>query len=432
MRKFNSFLFLSFILFSNAVSAQKGYPKSTGEYKYVVEGFDWGPAVNKVILSLDDTTSKVNANDFSVFVTRKSSEGEMAPDQTAGLREIVTAYISDEHANKVVNGKNITLILSVGPNIAIGSPFQYSWKKGNQWVEYQFNVIKNKTLEVWNKSKGKIMPLVDQFDLKGKFTYNEKLTMSYASFAPSNQKDKAPLIIWLHGGGEGGFDPTTALLGNKAANYASEAIQSVFDGAFVLVPQSPTFWMQNSQGSYTTGKVNDVYNEALMALIKDYVKANPSIDASRIYVGGCSNGGYMSLKLILLHPDYFAAAYISSLAYSAEFITDEEIQKIKNIPIWFVHSKDDETTKPNETVVPVYNRLIAAGAKNVHFSFYDHVIDITNVYGGKGYVYPGHWSWVYVHENLPRQDFNGSSVKVNGKPVTVMEWMAAQKLNLKK
>ncbi len=276
------------------------------------------------------------------------------------------------------------------------------------------------------------MPLVDQFDLKGKFTFGDKLTMSYASFAPSNQKDKSPLIIWLHGGGEGGFDPTTALLGNKAANYASEAIQSVFDGAYILVPQSPTFWMQNSQGSYTTGKVNDIYNDALMALIKDFVQSNPKIDASRIYIGGCSNGGYMTLKLLLLHPDYFAAAYISSLAYQAEYISDEDMQKIKNIPIWFVHSKDDETTKPDQTVLPVYHRLMAAGAKNVHFSFYDHVNDITNLYGGKGYIYPGHWSWVYLHENLPRQDFNGSLVKVNGKPVTIMEWMSSQKTNSKK
>ncbi len=432
MRKFKSFLFLSFILFSVALSAQKGNPKSTGEYKLVVEGFDWGPAVNKVILSLDDTTSKINGNDFTVLVTRKSKDVEIPADQASGQRNIVTAYISDDHANRVSTGKYITLVLAVGPNLSVGSPFQYSWTKGNLWVDYQFNITKNNSLEVWNKSTGKIMPLVDQFNLNGKFTYNGKLTMSYASYAPSNQKDKAPLIIWLHGGGEGGFDPTTALLGNKAANYASEAIQSVFDGAYVLVPQSPTFWMQNSEGSYTTGKVNDVYNEALMALIKDYVKANPTIDASRIYVGGCSNGGYMSLKLILLHPEYFAAAYISSLAYSAEYITDEEIQKIKNIPIWFVHSKDDETTKPNETVVPVYNRLISAGAKNVHFSFYDHVIDITNIYGGKSFEYPGHWSWVYLHENLPRQDFNGSSVKVNGKPVTIMEWMAAQKTSPKK
>jgi len=98
MRKFISFLFLSFILFSIAVSAQKSYPKSTGEYKYVVEGFDWGPAVNKVILSLDDTTSKVNVSDFTVFVTRKSSEGEMAAEPTSGQRNIVSAYISDDHA----------------------------------------------------------------------------------------------------------------------------------------------------------------------------------------------------------------------------------------------------------------------------------------------------------------------------------------------
>jgi predicted esterase len=432
MRKITSLIVLCFTLFSVVLFAQKSYPKSTGEYKQVVEGFDWGPAVNKVILSLDDTTSRLNISDFSVFVTRKSSEGGILADQSSGERNIVTAYISDDQANKVAIGKYITLVLTVGPNLPLSSPFQYSWKKGNQWVDYQFNIINHKNLDVWTKSIGKIMPLIDQFDLKGKFTYNEKLTMSYASFAPSNQKDKSPLIIWLHGGGEGGFDPTTALLGNKAANYASEAIQSVFEGAYVLVPQSPTFWMQNNEGTYTTGKVNDVYNEALMALIKDFVKSNPKVDASRIYVGGCSNGGYMSLKLILLHPEYFAAAYISSLAYSAEYITDEEIQKIKNIPIWFVHSKDDETTKPAETVLPVYNRLIAAGAKNVHFSFYDHVIDITNVYGGKGYQYPGHWSWVYVHENLPRQDFNGSSVKINGKPVTIMEWLSAQKLMTKK
>jgi predicted peptidase len=322
-------------------------------------------------------------------------------------------------------------VLAVGPNLPLSSPFQYTRTKGNQWVDYQFHIINNKSLDIWNKSTGKIMPLVDQFDLNGKFTFNDKLTMAYASFPPTNQNGKSPLIIWLHGGGEGGFDPTTALLGNKAANYASEAIQSVFDGAYVLVPQSPTFWMQNNQGTYTTGKVNDIYNEALMALIKDYVKQHPSIDASRIYVGGCSNGGYMSLKLLLTNPDYFAAAYISSLAYQAAYISDAEIQKIKNIPIWFVHSKDDATTKPAETVVPVYNRLMAAGAKNVHFSFYDHVNDITNIYGGKGYEYPGHWSWVYLHENLPRLDFNGSLVKVNGKPVTIMEWMAAQKMVVK-
>ncbi|MFM7020923.1 MAG: prolyl oligopeptidase family serine peptidase, partial [Aquirufa sp.] len=294
-------------------------------------------------------------------------------------------------------------------------------------VDYSMTVLHPKSQQIWDTPTGKIMPLVDQFDLTKKFTYNEKLTMSYATFSPKVAKEKAPLIIWLHGGGEGGTDPTIPLLGNKAANYASPAIQALFDGAYVLSPQCPGAWMHNAQGVGTQGKDNDIYNEGLMALIKDYVKSNPQIDPTRIYVGGCSNGGYMALKLILLYPDYFAAGYISALAYRSEYIADADLQKIKNIPIWFVHSKDDMTTIPDLTVVPVFNRLRTMGAKNVHFTYYDHVNDITNFYGGSGFQYNGHWSWVYLHENLPRTDLDGSPVRINGKPVSIMEWMAAQK-----
>ncbi len=408
-----------------ALLAFCSYAKPTGTYKIVVEGFDWGAGVNKVILALNDTTSKVNAADYTVFASRKSSTGPIAdPDNK---RDIVTAYVSDEIGSRVKTGKNITLVLSVGPQIAISSPFQYQRSKGNVWVDYSLTIVQTKSGQVWDTSTGKIMPLVDQFDLTGKYTYSDKLTMSYATFTPKVKKDKAPLIIWLHGGGEGGTDPTVPLLGNKAANYAAEGIQSIFEGAYVLSPQCPGAWMHNTQGVGTQGKDNDIYNEGLMALIKDYVKANPGIDASRIYVGGCSNGGYMALKLIFLYPDYFAAGYISALAYKSEYISDSDIQKIKNVPIWFVHSKDDKTTVPDLTVVPVFDRLRKAGAKNVHFTYYDQVNDITNFYGGKGFQYNGHWSWVYLHENLPRTDLDGSPVRVNGKPVTIMEWLAAQK-----
>jgi predicted peptidase len=411
-------LFLTLLAFSVAA-------KPTGTYKIVVEGFDWGAGVNKVILALNDTTSKVNAADYTVYASRKSNTGLIADENNK--REIVTAYVSDEKGDRVRTGKNITLVLSVGPQLAISSPFQYQRSKGNVWVDYSLTIVHPKTGYVWDTSTGKIMPLIDQFDLTGKYTYSEKLTMSYATFTPKVKKDKAPLIIWLHGGGEGGTDPTVPLLGNKAANYAGESIQSIFEGAYVLSPQCPGAWMHNAQGVGTQGKDNDIYNEGLMALIKDYVKANPGIDPSRIYVGGCSNGGYMALKLIFLYPDYFAAGYISAMAYKSEYIPESDIQKIKNVPIWFVHSKDDKTTIPDITVVPVFDRLRKAGAKNVHFTYYDRVNDITNLYGGKGFEYNGHWSWVYLHENLPRTDLDGSAVRVNGKPVTIMEWLAAQK-----
>jgi len=134
----------------------------------------------------------------------------------------------------------------------------------------------------------------------------------------------------------------------------------------------------------------------------------------------------MSLKLILNHPDYFAAGYISALAYHNQYVTDQMIQSIKNVPIWFIHSKDDRTTVPDETVVPIYNRLKAAGTP-VYFSYYDHVVDLNGIYGGKNYYFPGHWSWIYSHVNDADFDFDGSKVYIKKQPVTIMEWMAAQR-----
>jgi len=279
---------------------------------------------------------------------------------------------------------------------------------------------------VWDTQAGRIMPLVDRLDLSGRFVHDSGVTLSYAWFAPKASRPKSPLLIWLHGGGEGGTDPTIPLLANRATNYASDEIQALFDGAWVLVPQCPGAWMHNREGVMTHGQEDDVYNVPLMALIREFVSSHPGIDADRVYVGGCSNGGYMSLKLILLHPDYFAAGFISSLAYQSRYITDAQIESIAHVPIWFVQSADDKTTVPEETVLPVYRRLEAAGARNVHLSFYDHVVDITGLFGGDDHRYNGHWSWIYLHANRCRRDFDGRPVTVGGRPVTIMEWLAAQ------
>lgn len=402
---------------------------STGDYRWVVEGFDWGPAVNKVILSLGETVKNVQANQYQVYATRSLEGVEMAPETASGARSVVYGYVSDENGTRMDEGKHITLVLAVSPVMPLSSPFQYTRinnRGGNYWVDYRLTVIHTKSGQVWNNPVGKIMPLVDDFDLNKKYDYGNNQTMSYAVYSPVNIKGKVPLIIWLHGGGEGGYDPTVALLGNKAANYASPEIQALFGGAYVMVPQAPTFWMQAADGM-TRGNVNDIYNEALFALIQEYVANNPNIDPKRIYVGGCSNGGYMSLKLIMEHPDYFAAGYISALAYHNEFISDAQVQKIKNVPIWFIHSQDDPTTVADQTVVPLYKRLKAAGAKNVVFSYYAHVTDVTGFFGGENFRYPGHWSWIYSHANTAKTDFDGSPVLVNGKPVTIMEWMSAQR-----
>ncbi len=401
-----------------------------GKYTLVVDGYDWGAAVSKVILSMGEPISQVNPDDYSVFVERSTACVELKGDAASGERTIIHAYVSDEHGNLVETGSNVTLVLYVSPLLPLGSPMQYTRNdkcRGNIWVDYRVTITKLSNKQVWDTESGRVSKLLDTFDLSGRYMYNDELSMSYAMYSPEKNNEKSPLIIWLHGGGEGGTDPSIPLMANRAANYASDEIQSIFKGAYVLVPQCPGAWMHNAKGVMTHGEEDDAYHVGLMQLIMDFVADHPDIDSDRIYVGGCSNGGYMSLKLILEHPDYFAAGYISALAYQSSYISDEQIESIRDVPIWFVHAADDPTTIPDKTVVPVYQRLIAAGAKNLHFSYYDHVVDITGFYGGEGFHFNGHWSWIYSHANQCRRDFDGSLVEVDGRSVTIMEWLSLQK-----
>lgn len=412
-------------IFLFLLASTVGFAQNT-TYHLVIGAFDWGPSVQKVIVPLDNAIEQVNKEDFSVMVSRSSDLGKIPNTMAQGERQVIQAYISDANGNAQKESDHVTLLLAVAPFDYMGSPIQYFGRMGNKWIDYKLRIKQFSTNKIWDSEGKRSIPDLDVFDLTGSFT-SGKHTLAYASFTPKNTIGKAPLIIWLHGGGEGGTDPSIAAIGNKAVNYANPEIQAIFGSAYVLMPQAPTFWMDKGDGTYTRGEVEDTYNLALLALIKDYVKKNPRIDENRIYIGGCSNGGYMSLKLILKDPLYFAAAYISALAYHAKNLSDKQVESIKNIPIWFVHSKDDPVTIPSETVVPTYERLMKAGAKNVHFSYYDHVVDITNQYGGEQYHYNGHWSWIYSHANHAMLDFDGKPVKINGVPVTIMQWLSQQK-----
>jgi poly(3-hydroxybutyrate) depolymerase len=424
------YLFILLILVCPSLNIAKTTFNQNSEYTLIIDGMDWGPAASKVVIGLSATAKEIDFSEYSITVERSHPCANVPANQAKGSRTIVFGYVSDANGKRVEEGKFATLVMAVAPNMPIGSMFQYSQKaecRGNQWVNYQINISHSKSNSIWNKEKNRIMPIADEFDLTGKYEYEVGKSLTYASFTPQNKLGKTPLIIWLHGGGEGGTDPSIALVGNKAFNYASADIQKYFGAAYVLVPQTPGAWMHDKEGKMQPGSSEDVYNLGLMKLIKNYVAQNPNIDTKRIYIGGCSNGGYMSLKLILKEPNYFAAGYISALAYQSQYITDAQINSIKNVPIWFIQAKDDKVTDPKTTAIPVYERLKKAGAKNVHFSLFDHVTDITGLFGGENYYYNGHWSWIYSHANQVFKEYDGSYVKLNNKPVSLMEWMAAQK-----
>ena len=446
------------------------------KYTTVTRGYDWGPAIDKLILdfgtAIDENT--LNNDVFEVKSIRTYAENSFMGSSTKekdheAKRQITNVYLCDARGDKTDDGEYVAIKMKVGPNVIEGSPYNYNFSNGfneNVKTTYVISLSEGAELKAQNgdvivfdaageaEKAGDIKIGADDFINNQPFSYNG-VDLQYAYYVPENaiyDEGSMPLIIWLHGAGEGGHDTTIALLGNKVVNLASENIQSCFgdSGAYVLVPQAPTMWMDyDGTRRYNSGvKDSDgasYYTESLMELIKNFVESNTNIDKNRIYIGGCSNGGYMTVNMIINYPDYFAAAFPACEAYSLSWLTDEKINAIKEVPIWFTHAMTDSTVpiaegspsadystynfKLDENGNPkliddfsnaLYDRLVELGAANIHYSRFDKVIDTTGLYNkndGTPYEYMGHWSWIYTLNNECIEN-------INGEDVTIFEWLS--------
>lgn len=268
-------------------------------------------------------------------------------------------------------------------------------------------------------------------------------TLTYGAFEPEALRIDGktnPLIIWLHGMGEGGTDVSIELMGNEVVSLIRNDIQSHFTteggdkGAYVLAVQCPTMWMGTSKG-FGSGSYPSLYSDVLKSCIDNYLKLNPDVDPNRIYIGGCSNGGYMTMNMLLRNPGFFAAAYPTCEAYADENISDTQIKQLAKENIWIVQSFDDTTVKPEQYCIPTYKRLMQAGAKNVWISMFENVTG-TDTPGAK---YFGHFSWVYVFNDqvtgaqeqtagdMKPSNNGGGTVAPQGYN-NLFDWMNAQKL----
>src|SRR5690349_8493196 len=139
--------------------------------------------------------------------------------------------------------------------------------------------------------EGKLLnPEVDAFS-----HHVSRSGMKYRLYTPDRRgaHGPRPVVVWLHGGGEGAslrddyYDNETTLRANRGAlGFATPEAQRIFAGAYVVAPQSTSFWMEDGPR----------FAPLIREIIRDLMHRYP-IDRERIYVAGCSNGGYMSLKM---------------------------------------------------------------------------------------------------------------------------------------
>ena len=371
-------------------------------------------------------------------------------------RNVLSVYPSDARGAFDPEGE----YLALGLEKASGRGLGLSKGAGVWREEYSVKVglKKGKTLKVGkqkftaiecetDKALKDFLSEADYFN-KGTFTGKStgrpgEETLTYAAYEPWSLKGDGkanPLVIWLHGGGEGGVDVSITLLGNEVVSLIRPEIQSHFtteggaDGAYVLSIQCQTMWMGTSKG-FGHGDYPSLYADVLKSCIDDYVDRHPDVDRNRIYLGGCSNGGYMTMQMLIRHPRYFAAAYPTCEAYLDANISDNEIKALAEENIWIVQSYDDTTVDPKTHCIPTFQRLMKAGAKNVWMSMFETVQGIDN----PGQRLMGHFSWCYLFNDavtmsqeqsagdVKPSNNGGGSVAPQGH-ANIFEWMNAQVL----
>lgn len=147
----------------------------------------------------------------------------------------------------------------------------------------------------------------------------------YGLFIPTtyNSSNKYPVIIFLHGVGEGGNDAHANLRVGLAPFVAARAADFPF---ICIFPQSDNgSWDENSENA------TDVIAEL------DEVSKNFAVDQDRVSLTGLSTGGYGTWAIGAKYKSRFAALVPMGSNASA----DKYLADLVGMPIWSFHNSGD-------------------------------------------------------------------------------------------
>lgn len=346
--------------------------------------------------------SSLDVNTFQVHATGANPYTSLDPSTVFGT------YDTDRTVTGVSLDGDGDIVIDLRSGEDAPGAFTFAWANSvgrNIMLDLTYTITQRRPVQAEGRDLtfagfeqgGVVDPEVDAF------TAGESQSgLTYRLFTPANagSPQPRPLIVWLHGGGEGGWaqaqNNDLPLIANRGAlGFTTKKAQQIFRGAYVVAPQATDYWMNDKAMNYTP---------RLKSLIDEVVAAN-NIDASRVYVVGASNGGYETLALAATYPDYFAAAVPTCPGVLAgALITDDQLVAMRSTPTWIVQSKNDPVLPFVSNGLYAYNHI-----GNALMSAYDEV-----VWGG--HTFSGHWSWIYVAHNDP----------TNASGQHLYQWMADQ------
>ncbi|MGB7345535.1 MAG: prolyl oligopeptidase family serine peptidase [Pirellulaceae bacterium] len=146
------------------------------------------------------------------------------------------------------------------------------------------------------------------------------------SVAQGGKGTSFPLVLFLHGGGEGGDNPQKVKK-NGLPKLIAEGKQFPF---IMLAPHNPSETQH--------------WDDQKLIQLLDEVQSKHPVNPSRVYLTGLSRGGYGAWRLGIQNPDRFAAIVPicggGLLPYA---------KRLKQVPIWVFHGAKDTTIPISES-----------------------------------------------------------------------------------
>jgi predicted peptidase len=294
------------------------------------------------------TLTAAAADAFAVSATLTGQSGS-----TTGPRTVTRVYSNDQPARQAKSQRGRYLVIELATSDA-NSRVSYWDSAGITRIsplDGAFTVTQTRALAAGGGvtlaapaqplvNSGVVTPVIDEFSSE-QFTSRSGATLSYRLFTPQKYRDahpgaaqpaKYPLVIALHGFGERGGENESQIVGNQLAYAFAQPDRQRTDPSFVIAPQAPT---DPPPESFIWNP--DRLHHRIIDLVDDALSRYP-IDPDRVYLTGLSIGSIGSYALLPKSTDVFAGALLAT-----GMGNPADAETLASIPLWAVHSVDDDT-----------------------------------------------------------------------------------------
>ncbi len=213
--------------------------------------------------------------------------------------------------------------------------------------------------------------------LDDQFEKVEEGDVLYRLYTPK-AKGKRPLILFLHGGGNGGYAGERDNEKHVVADYGCVNFAEKYPDIYVMAPQAVEarrdLKKMNMNRSFASADQNNVpgtgwcreYLASVIDIIRRMIDEG-KVDEKRVYVTGLSMGGAGTLRAMSVGSDLFAACLPV-----CPTMTPETFSILKSIrrPIWVMSAYIDHTLYRHKYLVDGVLALKDAGHKNARLTLF--------------------------------------------------------------